>query len=198
MSILSATTGFYFIKRTFLLVLFFGLNLQAHTSLGNLPLKQASPAPVWMDLSHPTVWDGRQFFQNPALSPGKSLPEVGSAFRHSPKNPAGFRATNAGGTSAVREIRYISATGTNIDPATATSWAAATADLQGAIKSLESGGKVWVAAGTYKPTTGTDRTIYFSMKNNVAIYGGFLGNETVLSDRPAVNLTTPWALLSLT
>jgi hypothetical protein len=33
--------------------------------------------------------------------------------------------------------------------------------------------EVWVAAGTYKPTSGTDRNISFVMKNNLAIYGGF-------------------------
>lgn len=33
--------------------------------------------------------------------------------------------------------------------------------------------EVWVAAGTYKPTTGTDRNISIEMTNGVAIYGGF-------------------------
>ena len=55
--------------------------------------------------------------------------------------------------------------------------------------------QVWVAGGTYKPTgtpaaTGTDRSASFVMKNNVAIYGGFAGNETSLANRPAVNPVT--------
>jgi hypothetical protein len=50
---------------------------------------------------------------------------------------------------------------------------------------------VWVAAGTYKPTTTTNRGISFSMKNYVEIYGGFVGTELQLSDRPAINLSTP-------
>ncbi|WP_421828763.1 right-handed parallel beta-helix repeat-containing protein [Larkinella sp.] len=95
------------------------------------------------------------------------------------------------GNAAPSTTRFVSTTGTNSNPATATSWATATADLQGAINSLTAGGEVWVAAGTYKPTTGTDRTIYFSMKNNVAIYGGFVGTEANRSERPALNLTTP-------
>ncbi|MCB9297949.1 MAG: hypothetical protein H6559_33220 [Lewinellaceae bacterium] len=33
------------------------------------------------------------------------------------------------------------------------------------INASASGDQVWVAAGTYKPTTGTDRTISFSLKN---------------------------------
>ncbi|WP_128543080.1 putative Ig domain-containing protein [Larkinella soli] len=51
--------------------------------------------------------------------------------------------------------------------------------------------QVWVAAGTYKPTTGNDRSAGFSLRNNVAVYGGFEGDEGQLSERPAVNLTTP-------
>lgn len=50
--------------------------------------------------------------------------------------------------------------------------------------------EVWVAAGTYKPTAGTDRTISFYMKDGVAIYGGFAGAEALLDDRDwAVNET---------
>jgi|GEM_PF-2002356 regulation of enolase protein 1 (concanavalin A-like superfamily) len=56
------------------------------------------------------------------------------------------------------------------------SWATAFQDLQDALSFVdECPGitEIWVAAGTYKPTSGTDRTISFTMKNGVAIYGGF-------------------------
>jgi predicted outer membrane repeat protein len=43
--------------------------------------------------------------------------------------------------------------------------------------------KVFVAKGTYKPTTGTERTISFQMKDNVTIYGGFAGSETTVDQR---------------
>ncbi|MCB9277259.1 MAG: hypothetical protein H6564_24715, partial [Lewinellaceae bacterium] len=43
--------------------------------------------------------------------------------------------------------------------------------------------EIWVAAGTYKPTSGTDRNAAFVMKDGVAIYGGFNGTETQLSQR---------------
>jgi uncharacterized repeat protein (TIGR01451 family) len=45
------------------------------------------------------------------------------------------------------------------------------------------GGDVWVAAGTYRPTTGTEREISFVMKQGVAIYGGFTGTETSRNQR---------------
>jgi hypothetical protein len=51
------------------------------------------------------------------------------------------------------------------------------------INASTAGDEVWVAAGTYKPTTTTDRNISFSMKNGVGIYGGFNGTETQLSQR---------------
>jgi predicted outer membrane repeat protein len=62
--------------------------------------------------------------------------------------------------------------------------------LQGAINSLSvTGGQVWVAVGTYKPggNANTNRSMSFSMANSVAIVGGFVGNETLLSQRPAIH-----------
>ncbi|MCB0682054.1 MAG: right-handed parallel beta-helix repeat-containing protein, partial [Saprospiraceae bacterium] len=70
------------------------------------------------------------------------------------------------------------------------SWADASADLQAMIDASAANDEVWVAAGTYKPTAGTDRTISFYMKDGVAIYGGFAGAEALLDDRDwAVNET---------
>lgn len=95
---------------------------------------------------------------------------------------------------AQTNTRYVNTTGTNTNPAIATSWANSTTDLQGAINSLSAtGGQVWVAGGVYKPggNANTDRTISFQMRNNVAIYGGFMGNETTLNQRPLINLSTP-------
>lgn len=43
--------------------------------------------------------------------------------------------------------------------------------------------EIWVMQGTYKPTTSTDRTISFILKDAVALYGGFTGTETLRSQR---------------
>ena len=95
----------------------------------------------------------------------------------------------AAGSIPARLYVKAGATGAN----TGLSWSDAFTDLQAALTYLCSGNltEIWVASGTYKPTTGTDRTISFAMKNGVAIYGGFLGTETALTQRPAINLTTP-------
>ncbi|MEQ9375563.1 MAG: choice-of-anchor Q domain-containing protein [Imperialibacter sp.] len=69
------------------------------------------------------------------------------------------------------------------------SWANAVTDLQSAIDlaatvaNSSNPVQVWVKADTYKPTTGTDRTIRFKIKNYVEMYGGFDGSESSLSQR---------------
>jgi len=53
------------------------------------------------------------------------------------------------------------------------------------------GDELWVAQGAYQPTLTPTRTISFNLKSGVAIYGGFLGGETLLSQRNfTANITT--------
>ena len=75
------------------------------------------------------------------------------------------------------------------------SWANAYPDLKDALLETDEG-EIWVAKGTYRPAEcpGTcqniDRLETFQLKNNVAVYGGFFGNETALDQRdPVVNET---------
>jgi hypothetical protein len=76
-------------------------------------------------------------------------------------------------------------------------WATALNNLQTALGLARTGlattsdssddvAEIWVAAGTYKPTTTTnanDRTNSFWLVNNTSLYGGFGGFETKLSQR---------------
>lgn len=80
-------------------------------------------------------------------------------------------------------IRYVTALGAG--SFNGTSWANAFPgnSLQTAINSSGLGDEVWVASGTYYTTATTTRTISFSMKNDVAVYGSFNGTETLLSQR---------------
>ena len=82
--------------------------------------------------------------------------------------------------------RYVSTTGLNTTPVSATSWATSTTNLQGAIDASQPGDRVWVATGVYKPASASS----FAMRDGVAIYGGFVGNENALDSRPSVNPVT--------
>ncbi len=75
-----------------------------------------------------------------------------------------------------------------------TSWSNAFRSLQPALSVAAGGDQIWVAKGTYWPTLATEpadtRTRTFQLKEGVALYGGFAGNETRLGGRnPAVNPT---------
>jgi hypothetical protein len=71
-----------------------------------------------------------------------------------------------------------------------TSWTDAYTSLQTAVAAAVSTDEIWVAAGTYKPTSTADRNFSFAMKNGVGIYGGFAGTETIRSQRnPVANAT---------
>jgi uncharacterized repeat protein (TIGR02543 family) len=72
-----------------------------------------------------------------------------------------------------------SATGEN----NGTDWNNAYTDLQSALQEATSGKQIWVAAGTYKPTSGNERTAVFGLVAGVAVYGGFVGTESDLSQR---------------
>ena len=77
-------------------------------------------------------------------------------------------------------------------------WADASSDLQGILNIAASGEQIWVAAGTYMPTqdySGSNspsnaRTKTFKLKDGVGLYGGFVGTETVLSERNAATNET--------
>jgi len=88
-------------------------------------------------------------------------------------------------TPAFAGIFYVKSSGTG----GGASWANA-ANLQAALSTATSGDEIWVAAGTYKPTTTTDRIVSFVMKAGVKIYGGFAGTETTLAQRDWENNTT--------
>jgi hypothetical protein len=88
-------------------------------------------------------------------------------------------------TSFSQFIRYVSASGSGAG----SSWADASGNLQSMIDASTDGDQVWVRGGTLTP--GATRASAFSMKNGVAIYGSFAGNETLLSQRVLTNgLTT--------
>ena len=95
-------------------------------------------------------------------------------------------------------ILYVNANATGNN--TGSSWANAFTNLQAAINGATCpyGSQIWVARGTYYPDEGAgmvnnDRNMRFALRNDLAIYGGFAGTETMLSQR---NLKAAPSILS--
>ena len=63
------------------------------------------------------------------------------------------------------------------------SWENAYTDLQSALAVAGASDQIWVAEGTYLPTTTIERTVSFVINNGVKVYGGFTGDETLLAQR---------------
>ena len=99
-------------------------------------------------------------------------------------------------------IRYVKQTATGLG--NGISWANASNNLQAMIDASSPNDEVWVMAGTYKPSayptgsTGgtTPRDYAFILKNRVKIYGSFVGNETLLSQRNQAIITSNQSILS--
>jgi ELWxxDGT repeat protein len=75
------------------------------------------------------------------------------------------------------------------------SWQCAVKELRTAITMVKNNlsiTEIWVAKGTYKPTSGNDRNASFVLsRGNLSIIGGFNGTETeALSANPVTNVTT--------
>ena len=90
-------------------------------------------------------------------------------------------------------IRYVKVGGTG----DGSSWDKASGDLQKMIDELatiDAPGEVWVAAGTYRPTTqiieGVQYAASFRMRDGIDVYGGFAGGEISKAGRKKGSM--PW------
>ncbi len=93
---------------------------------------------------------------------------------------------------ATAQTRYYvnqAATGGN----NGTNWASAFTKLDAALGLATANDEIWVAAGTYYPTSTNDRNISFLPQSGVKLYGGFKGDETAIDQR---NMTTYKVVLS--
>jgi hypothetical protein len=93
---------------------------------------------------------------------------------------------------ATAQTRYYvnqAATGGN----NGTSWVSAFTKLEAALGLATANDEIWVAAGTYYPTSTNDRNTSFLPQSGVKLYGGFKGDETAIDQR---NITTHKVVLS--
>ena len=126
-----------------------------------------------------------------ALPPGSSAVDAGTSAGAPATDQRGVTRPHGAGIDMgayerLPEPVYVNAAATGAN--NGVSWADAYTDLQTAL--LFGGGEIWVAAGSYAPTAGTDRTKSFVLKSGLALYGGFNGTETGQGQRdPAVHPT---------
>ncbi|HEX2973795.1 MAG TPA: hypothetical protein VHP11_15795, partial [Tepidisphaeraceae bacterium] len=85
-----------------------------------------------------------------------------------------FTATLAAISAAAQAGTIYVSTGGN-DGNDGLTWASAKRTVQAAVNVAQSDDRVWVAAGTYMQR--------LSLRAGIALYGGFIGNETDLSQR---------------
>lgn len=101
-------------------------------------------------------------------------------------------------------IRYVKPEGSDMN--SGDSWDAAYRTIQHAIDALAATpgmpGEVWVAAGTYEPTTYLeDNPNYpasFRMSDGISVYGGFAGTETSKAEREIKAGGMPWDFANVT
>jgi predicted outer membrane repeat protein len=98
---------------------------------------------------------------------------------------AGFQVF--GGTT----VLYVNGTSGD-DTRNGLSWVNAKKTIQSAINAADllGGAEIWVKSGTYYPTTTTNRETSFALQQNVKLYGGFAGTETLLTQRDYTNNIT--------
>ncbi len=88
------------------------------------------------------------------------------------------------GASAGAAVYYVKTAGN--DALSGTNWALANASITNAMAAALAGDQIWVAEGTY--------TQLVTMRADVALYGGFAGNETALAQRnPGANFSVLFA-----
>lgn len=106
---------------------------------------------------------------------------------------------SSAGASAIIDLGAYETSRLYVSPAAAapsdgSAWAAAFTSLQDALATAGGGVEIWVKQGVYKPDAGAgytpgDRSATFQLKDDVALYGGFAGDEASLRQRAAVSPT---------
>jgi parallel beta-helix repeat protein len=116
-------------------------------------------------------------------SPFTTFPTMSKSYYVSCKNSCSETARVSTQIITVTQNIFVDITKAAAPTQNGASWATAYGNLQTALAASTAGVAIWVAQGTYKTTATTTRTIYFNIPSDVKVYGGFVGNETMLSQR---------------
>ncbi|RYD83927.1 MAG: hypothetical protein EOP84_06915, partial [Verrucomicrobiaceae bacterium] len=146
---------------------------------------------VWATLGESDVYSG--VATNTLVITGAPFSENGYRFRLA-YNAPGFGLTYYSSISRLKvglPRIYVKASAGGIGDGS--SWTNAYSSLRDALEVAEAGSQIWVAAGIYYPTKASEPSnvsASLKMHSGVAIYGGFIGTESNLSERnPRTNIT---------
>lgn len=78
---------------------------------------------------------------------------------------------------------YVDSTAVSSSNSDGSTWQRAFPDLQQALQVAKAGDSIWLAKGTYYPTSGLDQNVSFKVPNGVILMGGFKGLENHLAQR---------------
>ncbi|MBD2702627.1 immunoglobulin domain-containing protein [Spirosoma sp. BT702] len=95
--------------------------------------------------------------------------------------------------SVLAQTVYVTPTGAGNQSGTSWSNALSGTALQGALASAPSGTTFLIGTGMYKPTTGTDRSVSFSIPSGVHVYGGYAGSGSESNTRTAFPSSTTFS-----
>lgn len=85
-------------------------------------------------------------------------------------------------TASAERVFHVSVDGSAAQAGS--SWDAPT-DLATAAAQAVAGDQIWVEVGTYMTTSGQDRSVSIRLAAGVNLYGGFIGEEATVDQRPA-------------
>ena len=92
-------------------------------------------------------------------------------------------------TAGAWSTNYVDVGRSGLSLNTGTNWANAYTNLGDALAVSWTNDRVWVAAGTYYPTNGTNRGATFNVRKQVSIYGGFTNGGSMADRNWNANVT---------
>ena len=163
------------------------LGIDGGSNLGTDPLFVDANDPDGADDTFATSDDGlRLATGSPARDAGSNTAISGTTTDLTGADRIAFGTVDMGAYEAPDEALTLYVDADAAGANNGTSWADAFTDLQSALATATGNDQIWIAAGTYKPTSGTDRAVSFTVtefQDGLKFYGGFAGTETLLSER---------------
>lgn len=169
--------------------------------IASQPLSQVIPAGQTASFSvqvAPGTSASYQWQQNGTNIVGATNPTYSIASVAS-NNAANYGVVVRDGTNVITSAPAMLVVGTNrvvyvnrtaVGANNGTSWINAYTNLNSALNSSKNGDAIWVAKGTYYPSSSGDQTASFTITNFVTMLGGFSGIETNSSSRNYNSNTT--------